>query len=130
MNFFQEELGILTGKNTAFKSSNPVFVGRACFIPLTDGRKARMEFVTLGTAGNYEALQISILNPYEGQIDRLQLRFEDYFSKINTNYGMRPPTIWADQGQALWYGAPDKAEKLALSNAAHAFISLFKKNPA
>lgn len=125
MNYFQKELRILTGKDTAFKSSNPVFVGRACFIPLKDGRKARMEFVTLGTARNYEALQITILNPFEGQIDRLQLRFEDYFCKINTNYGMRPPTIWVDQGQALWYGLPDKAEKLALSNAAHAFITLF-----
>ena len=50
MNFFEQELRRFTGKTTAFKSCKALYAGRACFIPLSGSRRARLEFVTSGVA--------------------------------------------------------------------------------
>jgi len=49
MNFFEQQLRALTGRNTAFKSTSPVYVGRAAFLTLDEHIRARIEFVTTGT---------------------------------------------------------------------------------
>lgn len=80
MNFFEKELHRFTGKDTAFKSIKPLYVGRACFLPLSGSRRARMEFVTCGTADRFEALDVTILSTTDGKVDHLRLRFKDYFT--------------------------------------------------
>lgn len=124
MNFFEQELRTLTGKDTAFKSSKPVYVGRACLIPLSEGRRARIEFVTLGYADHYAALQITILNRNEGKVDQLRLRFEDYCKK-GGRYGDTVPHIWVCDGKARWYVAPTSSEIKTITSTAHDYIQLF-----
>lgn len=126
MNFFEQLLRGLTGKTTAFKSASPVFIGRACFLTLSEGRRARLEFITLGTADQYEALQVSVINLNDGKIDCIQLRFSDYFAPKRTVGGdARAPHIWVYQGKAEWYGEPAETEKAALSKAASDYVKLF-----
>ena len=48
MNFFEQELSRFTGRTTAFKSCKALYAGRACFIPLSGSRRARLKFVTSG----------------------------------------------------------------------------------
>ena len=67
MNFFEQELRRFTGKTTAFKSCKALYAGRACFIPLSGSRRARLEFVTSGVADQYDALQITILSTTDGR---------------------------------------------------------------
>ena len=62
MNFFEQELRRFTGRTTAFKSCKALYAGRACFIPLSGSRRARLEFVTSGVADQYDALQVTILS--------------------------------------------------------------------
>lgn len=71
MNFFEQELRRFTGKTTAFKSCKALYAGRACFIPLSGSRRARLEFVTSGVADQYDALQATILSVTNGKIDCL-----------------------------------------------------------
>lgn len=126
MNFFEQQLRSLTGNATAFKSTSPAFIGRTCFIALSEGRRARLEFVTIRIADNYEALQITIINRNEGKIDSILLRFADYFAPVRSaTSGTRTPHIWVYQGKAEWYGTPAEAEKQMLSKAAHDYIMLF-----
>lgn len=125
MNFFEQQLRILTGKTTSFKSANPAYIGRACFITLSEGRRARMEFVTTGFTDHYEALQISVINLKDGKIDSILLRFSDYFRPDAFAGGTRIPHIWLCDGKARWYGEPMDGEKDTLSKAAHDYIRLF-----
>ena len=53
MNFFEQELRRFTGKTTAFKSCKALYTGRACFIPLSGSRRARLE---VGTDGVHTVL--------------------------------------------------------------------------
>ena len=80
MNFFEQELRRFTGKTTAFKSCKALYAGRACFIPLSGSRRARLEFVTSGVADHYDALQVTILSTADGKIDCLRFRFSDFFA--------------------------------------------------
>lgn len=126
MNFFEQQLRTLTGRNTAFKSTSPVYVGRAAFLTLDEHIRARIEFVTTGTADKYEALQVTILNRTEGKVDTLLLRNQDHFASIRTPGGdMKTPHIWVYQGKPDWYGQPTDTDLKALSKAAHDYIALF-----
>lgn len=126
MNFFEQELRRFTGKDTAFKSSKPVYVGRACFIPLIGNRRARLEFVTCGYADHYEALDVTILSASEGKVDHLRLRFGDYFTQRKGGCsGTTCPHIWINYGEAEWYVEPTSLEIKTLAKAAYDYIMLF-----
>ena len=126
MNFFEQQLRNFTGKTTAFKSTSPIYIGRACFLTLSEGRRVRLEFITLGTAEQYEALEVTVINLRDGKLDSIRLRFSDYFAPRPTLGGdARAPHIWMCDGKARWYGEPAEAEKAALSKAAHDYVMLF-----
>ena len=125
MNFFERELRRFTGSDTAFKSSKPLFTGRACFIQLSGNRRARLEFVTCGTANRFEALDVTILSATEGKIDQLRLRFKDYCATRNGFSGDVWPHIWIYREKADWYAAPTSSEIKAVAQAAHDYIMLF-----
>ena len=126
MNFFEQELRRFTGKGTAFKSCKALYVGRACFIPLSGNRRARLEFATGGTCDHYEVLQVTILSAADGKIDCLRLRFSDYFAPRKGGCsGTCRPHIWVDYGKAEWYVAPTAAEIAAITQAAHDYVMLF-----
>ena len=126
MNFFEQELRRFTGKDTAFESCKALYVGRACFIPLSGNRRARLEFVTNGVADHYDALQVTILSATDGKIDCLRFRFSDYFAPRKAGCsGTCRPHIWMDYGKAEWYVAPTAAEVAAIAQAAHDYVMLF-----
>ena len=119
MNFFEQELRRFTGKTTAFKSCKALYAGRACFIPLSGSRRARLEFVTSGVADQYDALQVTILSTADGKIDCLRFRFSDFFAPRKAGCsGICCPHIWVDCGRAEWYVAPTAAEVAAIAQAA------------
>ena len=73
MTFFEQELRKIVGD--AYPDAT--FVGRACYVRLSDMNRAKIQFTTCGTADHYEALQMTILNRSDGQVDTLRLRFKD-----------------------------------------------------
>ena len=126
MNFYEQELRRFTGKTTAFKSCKAVYAGRACFIPLSGNRRARLEFDTSGYADHYDALQVTILSTTDGEIDCLRFRFSDFFApRKYGSSGTRRPYIWVDCGEPEWYVEPAATEIAAITQAAHDYVMLF-----
>ena len=126
MNFFEQELRRFTGKDTAFKSRKPVYVGRACSIPLSGNRRARLEFVTRGVADHYDALNVTILSTTDGKIDHLSLRFKDYCAQRKGGCsGTVTPHIWVYRDETEWYVAPTSLEIKVITQAAYDYIMLF-----
>ncbi|MGI6670007.1 MAG: hypothetical protein ACOX58_00230 [Christensenellales bacterium] len=98
MNFFEQELRRFTGRTTAFKSCKALYAGRACFIPLSGSRRARLEFVTSGVADHYDALQVTILSATNGKIDCLRFHFKDSFAPRKSGCS----GIYFGRNLALW----------------------------
>ena len=125
MNFFEQELRNLMSQGIAPKSSRTSFVGRSCYTTLSGSRMARLDFVTTGTADNYTALTITILDSNQGAIDSQRLRFKDHFTLTTDTFGNKiAPYIWVYRDPE-WYRKPTAADLKNLATAAKEYIALF-----
>ena len=126
MNFHEQQLRRFTAPATAFKSAKLLYAGRVAFLPLSGNRRARLEFVTCGTADTYEALRVTIIKIDEGKIDTLTLSFKDYFAEqAGGCSGRVVPHIWVYNSETSWYKTPTDSEIKKLTQAAHDYIMLF-----
>lgn len=103
MTFYEQELRKIIGE----QYPDATYVGRVCYVRLSDMNRAKIQFVTGSVANQYNALQLTILNRSEGQVDTLRLRFSDLLgTKVTSNPNFRngvDPHIWDDYGKVDWY---------------------------
>ena len=118
MTFYEQELRKIIGE----QYPDATYVGRVCYVRLSDMNRAKIQFVTGSVANQYNALQLTILNRSEGQVDTLRLRFSDLLgTKVTSNPNFRngvDPHIWDDYGKVDWYVYhPTRQDYEKLSNA-------------
>lgn len=128
MTFFEQELRKITSLCAGI--ATPVFAGRACYCDLGEDNRARLEFVTLGYADHYEALQATILNRAEGKVDSLLFRFSDIWGKRQvSNPNFRDgviPCLWNDGRKTDWYVyQPNDADCKQLAASVSAYLDVF-----
>ena len=86
MTFYEQELRKIIGE----QYPDATYVGRVCYVRLSDMNRAKIQFVTGSVANQYNALQLTILNRSEGQVDTLRLRFLDLLgTKMTSNPNFR-----------------------------------------
>ena len=98
---------------------------------LSDMNRAKIQFVTGIVASQYNALQLTILNRSEGQVDTLRLRFSDLLgTKMTSHPNFRngvEPHIWDDYGKAGWYVYhPTRQDYEVLSDAVSDYLEVFQ----
>ena len=127
MTFFERELRKIVEPTYP----DATFVGRACYVRLSDMNRAKIEFVTCGTADHYEALQMSILNRRDGKVDALRLRFSDIWGRGQTgnpNIRQRGPYAWTDRGETEWYSyQPSRNEYEDLAGKVADYLEVFQE---
>ena len=126
MTFFENELR----KLLITQHPNATFVGRAAYVQLSDMNRAKIQFVTCGTADHYEAIQVTILNRNDGQIDTLRLRFSDVWGKgqiDNLYIKQSGPYAWTYNGKTEWYAYhPNSRDYQQLTNEVSKYLNLFQ----
>lgn len=128
MTFFEQELRKIIGE----EYPDATFVGRACYVRLSDMNRARIEFATTRTANHYDSLRMTILNRNEGSVDNLTLRFADLLGKkqvSNPNFksGIYP-YIWNDYGECEWYVYhPNSSDYQKLTAAVTDYLDVFQE---
>ena len=128
MNFFINELQKIMGE----KYPDATYVGRTCYIRMNEMNRAKIKFATCGTVDQYEALQLTILNRNDGQVDRIALWFKDVLGRkqvnnLNFRNGL-DPYAWTYQGKTEWYGyQPNDQDYKKLSDAVHSYLEVFQE---
>lgn len=127
MTFYEQELRKIVGE----RYPDATYVGRACYVRLSDMNRAKIQFVTGIVSNQYNALQMTILNRSEGQVDTLRLRFSDLLgTKVTSNPNFRngvDPHIWDDYGKVDWYVYhPTLQDYEKLSNAVSDYLEVFQ----
>ena len=118
MNFFETELKKMTAKVAALK--NPKLVGSACIARLTDTTTVKVNFITMGLAEHYPAIRITLLNRFEGRIDEVNIRFNDYWSSKDNIHA------WKYRGESEWYGYhPTAADYTKMAKAISDYLENF-----
>ena len=125
MNFFEQQLRFIVGNQPSFE--NAKYIGRACIASLDGGVKLKAEFIKGIMAERFIALQLTAINPSEGAIDSITLKFEDYFKKRNGVYS-KTPYIQSYKGDdTCWIDEPSIAEKAELGDAVQEYAELFEQ---
>ena len=127
MTFYEQELRKIVEE----QYPDAAYVGRACYVRLSEMNRAKIQFVTGMIGSQYNALQITILNRNEGQVDTLRLRFSDLLGmKMTTDPNFRSgvePHIWDDSGKVGWYVYhPTRQDYEKLSNAVSDYLEVFQ----
>lgn len=128
MNFFEQELR----KIVAPTYPDATYVGRACYVRLSEMNRAKIEFITGIVANQYHALRLTILNRSEGQVDILLLKLSDILGKKQTNNpnfrdGVSPH-IWDDYGKAEWFVYhPNSRDYQQLTDAVSDYLEVFQE---
>ena len=123
----EQELRKIVGE----RYPDATYVGRACYVRLSNMNRAKIQFVTGIVANQYNALQLTILNRSEGQVDTLRLRFSDLLgTKMTSNPNFRngvEPHIWDDYGKVSWYlYHPTRQDYEVLSDAVSDYLEVFQ----
>ena len=105
--------------------------GQSLLVRLSDMNRAKIQFVTGIVSNQYNALQMTILNRSEGQVDTLCLRFSDLLgTKMTSNPNFRngvEPHIWDDYGTVSWYVYhPTRQDYEVLSDAVSDYLEVFQ----
>lgn len=128
MTFFEHELRKIVGA----EYPDATYVGRACYVRLSDMNRAKIQFTTSAVAGNYDTLLMTILNRNEGVVDKLALRLRDVWGKkevSNPNFrnGISP-YIWDDAGIFSWYVyRPSEGDYQQLTGVVSDYLEVFQE---
>ena len=127
MTFYEQELRKIVGE----RYPDATYVGRACYVRLSDMNRAKIQFVTGIVANQYHALQLTILNRNEGQVDALRLQLTDLLGrKVTSNPNFSNGVmahIWDDGGKVDWYVYhPTRQDYEILSNAVSDYLEVFQ----
>ena len=128
--FFEQELWRLFGDGKIIGS--PACSGRACLGTLGKDLRVRTHFVSTHISGEYDALQLTILNRTGGPVDTLVLRLEDLLGKkpVPGNPNFREgvvPHIWDNYGKFEWYAyRPTAADYDTIRQAARQYLDVFR----
>ncbi len=122
MTFFEQELR----KTVGAIYPDAKYIGRAAYVDLGGENRAKFEFVTLGHADHYEAIQASILNQNSGAVDSIRPRFAELFSSKKLPLD-QAPHAWSNCGKTEWYGfKPTEADYDHLITEISDYTELFE----
>jgi len=129
--FFEQELRKLASQLSMLEDVR--FVGRACYGRVSENIRAKLQFVTMGHADHYEALQVTLINNTEGEIDRSVIRLKELWGMLPTDNPNFPqgvaPHIWTYSGKSEWYAAqPGPAEYEALAEGVDGYFVMFSED--
>lgn len=127
MNFFMNELKKIVGPT----HPSATYSGRACYLKLGDTNRAKLEFVTHGTADHYEALRITVLNRLDGPVDQHTMLFRELIDMAGVRddcFRRDIPYAWTYNGQTEWYAyQPTAADYRTLGAAVDEYLELFQE---
>ena len=79
MNAFEMELKKILSQSK--EAAHTTYVGRAAYIQVAPELRAKLEFVSLNIANQYNALKLTVLNRIDGAVDINILRFGDLLGR-------------------------------------------------
>ena len=122
LNFFEQELH----KIVEPIDSNATYVGRACFLRLSEQNRAKLQLITQGIRDQYTALRMTVMNMQEGEIDNTLLRFSELFECKGKNRTFSPSISDYGDGPSWHLYTPTQKDYAALREAVGQYLEVFQ----
>ena len=79
MNFFEKEMRQMFDDNDIFHDAK--FVGKTMLAKLDDDLRIKLQFIASHISGQYDTVQMTIINRTEGVVDKQNFKFSDIIGK-------------------------------------------------
>lgn len=125
MNFFEGELRLMFGNNSIIH--DPKIVGRTLLGKLDDDLRVKLQVVSTKISGDYDAIQISILNRTDGVVDKETMLFGDIIGQKESLTDRVNPYMWEESvGRACWYTPVSISEKARIADAVLNYVGMYQ----
>ena len=107
---------------------NYKIVGKKVIIPLDNNRNLMLWFCDSYVRGNYNCIDLAIIDKNDGVIARNEISFSDCFDNMQdqTHPNKIGKHIWTSGGKYSWYGMPTTKDIRNLNDQILDYISVWK----
>lgn len=129
MNDFEKLLRDLLNRTDTFLDAS--YIGRACYVRLSNDLRVKAEFTYTAVKDHYNALRLTAISSRNGTLDTLILPFADFCAaNPRLTVGDPHPHIWTDRGKTDWYCTPKPGELDGLAAAVDEFVYQYEHDPS
>lgn len=129
MSFYEQEFRKMFGDSNTIR--NAKYCGKTLLGKLDDELRVKLQFVTTGVHGKYEALRLKIINRTDGEVDAETFCFRDILGEspaFRQNPFADNIHIWEDGETADWYGYhPSPAAYQKIADSVNDYISMYQQ---
>ncbi len=125
MNFFEQELRNMFSQNKTLKEQK--YCGRTMLAKLDEDLRVKLRFVTQGYADHYTAIEATIINRTDGEVDLQQFRFSDIIGKKKGGGDLCDPYIWTYKNEIYWYTPVTEKEKQQIAQTVLEYVGMYQE---
>lgn len=129
MSFYEQEFKKLFDGSDVIHDAK--YCGRTLLGKIDNELRVKLQFVTSGVHGHYNALRLKIINRTDGEVDAETFRFKDILGEnlnFKNNSFAKDIHIWEDGEQVDWYGYhPSPAAYQKIADTANDYISMYQE---
>ena len=114
MDFFEKEMRQMFGDNGIFQDAK--FVGKTMLVKLDDDLRIKLQFIASHISGQYDTVQMTVINRTEGVVDKQNFKFSDIIGKC-LHPGREPIDyhMW-EYNKPEWYTPVSPTDKARIAD--------------
>ena len=115
MNFFEKEMRQMFDDNDIFHDAK--FVGKTMLAKLDEDLRIKLQFIASHISGQYDTVQMTIINRADGMVDKQNFKFSDIIGKC-IRPGREPLDyhMWEYNNKPEWYTPINLTDKARIAD--------------
>ena len=128
MNFFEKEMRQMFEGDDILQDAK--FVGKTMLAKLDDDLRIKLQFIASHISGQYDTVQMTIINRTDGVVDKQNFKFSDIIGKY-TRPGRDPLDyhMWEYQGKPEWYTPISLTDKARIADTVMDYAEMYLEQP-
>lgn len=125
MNFFEKEMRQMFDDEDIFHDAK--FVGKTMLAKLDDDLRIKLQFISSHISGQYDTIQMSVINRVDGVVDKQNFKFSDIIGPY-IRPGREPLDyhMWEYQGKPEWYTPITLADKARIADTVIGYAEMYQ----
>jgi hypothetical protein len=126
MNFFEKEMRQMFGDSDILQEAK--FTGKTMLAKLDDELRIKLQFTASYIGGQFDSIQMTVINRMDGVVDKQQFKFSDIIGKF-TRPGREPLDyhMWEYQGKPEWYTPISLTDKARIADAVLDYAAMYQE---
>lgn len=123
MDFFEKEMRQMLGDNGIFQDAK--FVGKTMLAKLDDNLRIKLQFIASHISGQYDTVQMTVINRTEGVVDKQNFKFSDIIGKC-VRPGREPLDyhMW-EYNKPEWYTPVSPTDKARIADTIMDYAKMY-----